>query len=480
MNDRSLKSHRRQFVIGTSSVYPCDDWQSFELTDNYWLSYCPDLRISRVRDLDGVEWCLLGMAIATTANITPEKLISQRSSQQVIAEYSAWAGRWLLIGNGEIHLDANGLLGCFYGEKSLEETWLSSSPTLLAEIIPASDKDDRNLIYGSGISWYAPPYSGYPQIARLLASQVLNFTTGSILPRPLMPEIDSNRDYNTSLDLVKNALITALQNLGKLEQPIWLGLTAGYDSRLMLAIAKAAQIEFTTFTRIAGRMSLADFDLPPKLAKECDIPHIYLPNKPPQEQELRRNLVKQHSGNNVSVGDAEPFIMGVRDRLKGISFGGHGFAIASGFHTLRQLPASFDSPSSGAVQIARLFNEPPDSSAVAGMTAWLTWVQKHPQANLDWRDRFFLEQRQAGWLSSKEQVYDLSDLIRFPILNAARTYSLLLSIPEAQRLDSLVQVAILKQLNPSLLNYPFNPSRDYFNYWSKLRFKLRKIDISYV
>ena len=336
-----------------------------------------------------------------------------------------------------------------------------------------SDKDERNLVYGRGISWYTPPYSGYLPIKRLLASQVINITTGKISPRPLMPEIDLDRDYETSLDLITNALVTALQNLGQLKQPIWLGLTAGYDSRLMLAIAIAAKIEFTTFTRIAGRMSLADFILPPKLAKECHVTHIYLQNKPPKEQELRRNLVKQHSGNNVSEGDAEPFIMGVRDSLKGISFGGHGFAIASGFHTLRQLPPNFDSPQVGAVQIAKLFNESLQSSAVGGMTAWLTWVQQHPQENLDWRDRFFLEQRQAGWLSSKEQVYDLSDLVRFPILNAARTYSLLLSIPEAQRLDSLVQVAILKQLNCDLASYPFNLNQDSFDYWSKFRFKLR-------
>ncbi|MEM9510591.1 MAG: hypothetical protein AAGA16_23395, partial [Cyanobacteria bacterium P01_E01_bin.35] len=472
LNNHHLPNpHRRQFVIGYSEFIPNEDWRSHKLSSNFWISYDLNLNLNRATDNNGIEWVLLGLATETTENIAPEDLISLRSTQEVIDGYSAWAGRWLLIGQGEIHLDANGLLGCFYGEKSSGDIWLSSSPTLLAEIMTTNAQDDRNLVYGGGISWYTPPYSGYPQIKRLLASQVLNFTTGQISPRPLMPEIDLNRDYETSLDLVKNALVTALQNLGKLKQPIWLGLTAGYDSRLMLAIANIAQCKLTTFTRIAGRMSLADFVIPPQLAKECKIPHIFLNNKLPQEQNLRRNLVRQHAGNNISSGDAEPFIMGVRDSLKGISFGGHGFAIASGFHTLGQLPANFADPQTGAVQIAQLFNEPPESSAVAGMTAWLSWVQQHPQANLDWRDRFFLEQRQAGWLSSKEQVYDLSDLIRFPILNAARTYSLLLSIPEAKRLDSLVQVAILKQLNPNLLKYPFNPDNDYFNLWSKLRFK---------
>ena len=264
-----------------------------------------------------------------------------------------------------------------------------------------------------------------------------------------------------------------LQNLSRKSQPLWLGLTAGYDSRLMLAIAITAKIDFTSFTRIAERMSFADRIFPSRLAQKCGVPHIFLRHKPLKEQSKRKQLVKQHCGNNVSDGDAEPFILGVRDSLTGISFGGHGFAIASGFQALCQLPDKFESPHRGAVQIAQLFNEPETSSAVAGMTEWLEWVAKYPQNYLDWRDRFFLEQRQAGWLSSKEQVYDLTNLTRFPILNAARTYSLLLSIPEAQRLGSLVQVALLKQLAPDLLEYPFNHVDEYFNPWLRRAVKIR-------
>lgn len=472
-SDRLPQPHRRQFVIGSSPFRPYDNWCSRQLDSSRWLSYCPDLRIAWGRDTNNIEWILLGLAVQTKTNIEPIAQISQLSTAEVINNYWRWAGRWLFIGNDEIHLDANGLLGCFYGCNSQGEIWLSSSPALLARILETKTKDDRSLRYGHSISWYTPPYSGFKGLKRLLPSQILNFISGEITPRPLMPDIKSSNNYDRTIISVKDALVTALQNLGKQQQPLWLGLTAGYDSRLMLAIAKKAQINFTTFTRVAERMTVADRILPPKLAKECGIPHIFLRHKPPQEQAARRQLVGQHTAGNVSNGDSEPYVMGVRDSLSGISFGGHGFAIASGFHTLRQLPPTFDSPRKGAEQIAGLFDEPADSSAVEGMTEWLTWVQQHPQKNLDWRDRFFLEQRQAGWLSSKEQVYDLTDLIRFPILNAARTYSLLLSIPEAKRLGSLVQVALLEQLAPELLQYPFNPPEDYFNRWLKLAAKTR-------
>ncbi len=473
MLDVKFKVHNRQLVIGSQPFYADDDWCCRQLDRSTWISHSPNLRVGYATDKNGVVWGLLGLAVAISANTTPLEQISQLSSDEVIVSYSNWTGRWLLIGNGQIHLDANGLLGCFYGYNSQGEIWISSSCALLGKILQVSNKDSRSLEYGQLISWYTPPLSAFEGIRRILASQILDFKHNKLIHRYLLPKIDRDRHYDETIKLVKDSLVTALQNIGQQPQKLWLGLTAGYDSRLILAIAKSAKIKFTTFTRIADRMSLADRLLPSKLAKEYNVSHVWLRNKPPQEQQIRRELVKQHSWGNVSDGDAEPFVMGVRDALEGISFGGHGFAIASGFHDLRQLPATFESPQTGAAQIAALFNEPIDSSATKGLREWLTWVQTHPQEHLDWRDRFFLEQRQAGWLSAKEQVYDLDSLERFPILNSARIYSLLLSIPESKRLGSLVQVELLKQLAPKLLKYPFNPADTYFNPWLKVAIRSR-------
>ncbi|MEM6351712.1 MAG: hypothetical protein AAF766_13215 [Cyanobacteria bacterium P01_D01_bin.14] len=157
--------------------------------------------------------------------------------------------------------------------------------------------------------------------------------------------------------------------------------------------------------------------------------------------------------------------------MTGIAIGGHGFAIASGFSHLRKLPATCEEAQTGAAQIARVMREPPNSSAIAGIRSWLDWALQHPQAGLDWRDRFFLEQRQAGWLSAKEQVYDLLPLERFPILNAARTYALLLGIPERQRLDSLVQADLIAQISPELAAYPYNPKDAHFGVLSAIACK---------
>ncbi|WP_421655575.1 hypothetical protein [Leptothermofonsia sp. ETS-13] len=455
----TIRPHRRQFILGSQPVKVYPDWHTWQLEDSIWLSHCPDLRVGWVTDAEGNRWVLLGLAIESLSDRQmPLNEIARTPTAQVLDLYSSWAGRWVLVGQGQVHMDASGLLGCFYGFLG-DQLWVSSSPALLVPILHPHTSpiaDPRCLQYEVGISWYTPPRSRFEGMQRLLASQILDLNIHSVQPRPLMPPIDPSRGYEETLDWVQQSLVTTLKRLADVESQLWLGLTAGYDSRLMLALCHYAGIQVQPFTRVAARMSVADRVLPPKLAHACGYKHHFFHGAPRQPE--RKQLVVDHTAGHISDGDAEPFLKGVRDGISGIFFGGHGFAIASGFASLRRLPATIEEAATTAKQIAQLFQEPSGSTATAGLQAWLEWVLNYPQAHLDWRDRFFIEQRQAGWLSSKEQLYDLNQLERFPILNAARNYALLLGLQERDRLGSLVQVELIQRVAPELLQYPFNPT----------------------
>lgn len=467
MQSLIMRAHRRQFVVGPECLRAHPDWCCAWLNDSTWLSHCPTLRVTQCKDRQGATWILLGLAIATLeAQPTPKTQITQTATAEVPELYSSWAGRWVLVGR-QIHMDASGLLGCFYGTDGRDRTWVSSSPALLTDLLfpdLAPIPDNRVLQYEVGISWFTPPCSRLSGIQRLLPSQVIDLSSGALYPRPLMPAIERDRSYGEAVALIKQSLLTTIKRVATLTDALWLGLTAGYDSRLMLALSHHAGVDMQPFTRISARTSVGDRTLPPKLAQDCGYSHAFFNQR--QYFPERQRLVLVHSANHVSAGDAEPFVQGIRDGMEGISFGGHGFAVASGFAGLRQLPATFDNAAIGARQIAALFHEPLTSSAVTGLQAWLEWVQQHPQANLDWRDRFFIEQRQAGWLSAKEQLYDLMPVERFPILNASRNYAILLGVPESQRLDSVIQAEIIHQIAPSLMQHPFNPKDSELGLWS--------------
>jgi Aspartyl/Asparaginyl beta-hydroxylase len=95
------------------------------------LSHCPELRISWARDADGTAWALLGLAIEIDENRPdPLSAITRTPAGDVPALRYGCAGRWLLVGGGQVFMDAEGLLGRFYGCGADGETWASSSPAL--------------------------------------------------------------------------------------------------------------------------------------------------------------------------------------------------------------------------------------------------------------------------------------------------------------------------------------------------------------
>lgn len=459
-----MRIHRRQFVIGSQQILPNKNWQASRLTDEIWLSYCQDLEVSQSTDSSDRQWHILGFAVETfSQKSSPELEIPKTETERVPQLSQTWTGRWILIGNQKLYLDASGLLGCFYGRDSEGKIWASSSPALLAQII-FSDRppavDSRQLGYENGISWYVPPRSRFIGISRLLPSQSIDLGSGDIQSHPLMPDILPDRDYLETIAEIQQIFITTLQRLARLTPDLWLGLTAGYDSRSILALSYAADIPVRPFTRIAARTSVADLALPPQLSRECNYDHIFI--RSPQRYPERRKLAEEHTAAHVSAGDAEPFVKGVRDCLKGISIGGHGYGVAKNFAGLSALPEDLENAELGASAIAQMF-QAPSSSATAGLKEWLDWILSHPQPNLNWRGRFYLEQRHAGWQSSKEQLYDLNDLCRFPILNSAYLYSLFLSIKPEQRLDSQIQQDLINNTAPQLNSYPFNPQDSYFS-----------------
>jgi hypothetical protein len=442
------------------------------------VSHCPDLRTAGARDASGTDWLLLGLAAQSLeGEPDPVQQIEAARSVDVPALYASWAGRWLLIGDDSVHLDASGQIGCFYGVDAAGRSWASSSPALVADAVApgkALAADPRKLRYDHGFSWYVLPRARLEGVRQLFPSQVLDLRRGELRPRPLMPPIEPDRGYDESLELAGAALVTALRRLPESPHPLWLSLSAGLDSRLVLAAAESGGVRYVPFTRIAARMSAADRLIPPQLAEALGRP-LQVHRRPRRQRgqavRARWQLVLAHSGGHVSEGDAQPLLYGARDSLEGISLGGWLFGIVNAQR--RELPPTIDDPAYVARLVGRASGEPEASRAEIALREWLEWVVRNPQEHLDWRDRMTLEQRMAGWQSSKEQVYDLARLERFPAVNAARSWALWLEIDESRRRTRQHQRDLVERLCPALAGIPANPPDRYFGALPIVRVKLR-------
>lgn len=474
MSDRQVepaKVHRKQFIIGPEPVRIDDDWLAQPLSAGVHLSSCPELRQVVVADADGRLWALLGLVTQSVADRPdPADDIAATHTNDVANRSHTWAGRWVLIGDDRVYPDASAMLGVFHGRDAQGRVWASSSPALLARCLGISlPRQDASLTYEKGITWHLLPGSAIDGVFHLLPSAVLNLQSGEIEHRPLLPALPVETDGDAALASFEQAMVESCRRLSQFGLPIEVSLSGGGDSRLVFSAAKAAGLELNVFTRVSTRMSVADYLLPPMFAKRLGCPHRYITPKGHDPQRI--DMVWAHTAGHVPIGEAQPFIERHRDSIRGITLGGQ--CIGAGKVVFRRgTQPRYDSRDDLIAAIVRVHGATPTDSLVRGLRDWAQWMDDHPVENLDWRDRFFLEQRMAGWQSAKEQLYDMQPHERFIPINCARTYALVLSIPQERRVTFGHHAEVIRRLTPQIGDDPFNPPDSYFGLGRAWRLRL--------
>jgi hypothetical protein len=284
----------------------------------------------------------------------------------------------------------------------------------------------ERLVYQSGMEWFPPPRSGILGISRLLPSQTMDILSGAINPRPLLAE-----NSPASVEELAQPLVNAMRAVGEIDIP----LTGGRDSRLVLAAGLAADVDVITHTDFRDGMDYGDLVLPPKLAQIAGVPHYT----------IRAGRVRDDI---VALFDRHCALHSV-ERVR--------YGLASGRVTDFGRPLA----SGNVFELGRLYYHSLPADIDQGLKhkpayEWADWIRQHPEA-LDWRDRFYWEQRLGGWASASAQAMDLVTFERFFPANNRRFITGLLSFPEAERRRAAPQQAMLEHLAPELAAIPTNP-----------------------
>jgi hypothetical protein len=470
--------HRRQFVLGPEPLLGAAGWLSDQISPSLYLSHDPDLTVASVTDKRGVPWRLLGTAVQSDPEApAPLQQLTNYEKGDLLDVYGSWTGRWLLLSDSELHLDACGILGCFYRTihgGATAELWASSSPALIAAP-PGRERIERHaprLHWGKGMEWYPPPKSGFTGVSRLLPTQIL-LLAAEAEPRVLArsPLVDVGRPtYDESVDALQRSLVTSLSRLGARGEPMWLPLSSGLDSRLILAAAKHADLPLETFTQEYPLMSTGDRRYPPLLARELGYSHTFI--RPAGFSRRRMELFDAHCARHCVEVDRRFFahkqweaIRPPAQILRGAVFWAHTMN--------RMFPAPVVGDLVQAISTRFGFDKfhRDSCSHFEGIAEWVDWVARTPHAGLDWRDRLFLEQSNAGWVSSVEQALDLTAYERFYVANSHVYVSTTLALSEETRRSKRHHVDLIRRMAPELLRFPFNPPDG-----SRLRFSLRLRD----
>lgn len=448
-----MNAHNRQFLIGNKPKKISDDWNTINIEKNFYLSHSSNITVGNSRDLNGKDWYLLGLAIQSEKE-RPDPLseISSSTTENVKELYKSWVGRWVLVGNNEVHLDCSAILGCFYA-KINDENWISSSLALLQEIgglIPRPEE----LKWKSFFEWYPLPLTRFKGVYKLLPSQILNIETLQTKLRPLPHPIEG-LSYQEILEKIAEKFKNTLLTVAKLNKRILLPLTAGYDSRLILGAVYYAGIKLETYSQEHPFISKSDVEFPFALAKMGGYHHTYVKMDESQFSQEKIDLYDYHTGRNVDDVDRVKFARGQWD-----SFGTGDLLLRGGiFEIGRCLYYSEMDADINVDTIIKKFGivGKTDSFYYQAWSEWVDLVKQSPTEGLDWRDRFYLEQRVAGWMSSIEQSLDLTDSERFYLINSYDIISLFLSIPVEKRRTYAHHVDLIRIMFPASLKYPFNP-----------------------
>jgi hypothetical protein len=443
---------------------------SEEIGPSLHLSHCGDLPAESVTDRRGRRWHLLGIALQSASDrASPPEQLASHDSDSLLEVYGSWSGRWILVGESELHLDASGLLGCFYRRIQLGSTtelWASSSPALLASLAgrPRLRSTGPRIHWEKGMDWYPPPRSRFEGISRLLPTQVLALAPEAreaVSPRPPLMVVGEPRAYESALDELQRILVTSLDNLPQRDEQVWLPLTGGFDSRLILATAKHVGLPLSTFTMRYRWMPSGDRVLPPLLAAELGYEHRFVP--PVASSRRRLKLFDAHAAKHCVGIDRRYFARGQWSafRAPAVILRGGVFEVGRCFYH-RKFPQPATGDLVGSIVARFRFREfHADSAAhLAGIAEWAEWVGRTPCRGLDWRDRLYLEQRLGGWASSIEQALDLTAYERIYMANSHLYISTVLSLPEETRLASRHHIDLIRRMAPELLRYPFNPPDD--------------------
>lgn len=455
-DDDQMRAHRRQFVIGPAPVLVDEGWTSVAIGEGFHLSHQQTLPVAALRDRDGGAWYLLGIAVQTdpTRAAPPEEIATARSDE-VDALPFTWSGRWVLVGGGGLRTDAGGLFGCFYAHSPSDGKLLvSSSAALLRDRLGGGDPSPP-LRYHTGMEWYPPPASRFANIRRLLPSQTLTYTDEHhpVRYRPLVRH-RVEAGYDETLAHIETSLRTALRNLAAAGHPLELGLTGGFDTRVLLAAMWRERLDFTTFTWDIPGMSSADRVLPPLLARDAGIPHRFVQRRHFNEQHLR--TLDEHTALHTADRDRELISWGQYAELLGtMVIAGNLFTVgALYFH--RRLPAH---PGAVGESIEHAFGFAEHHAASPahrdGIREWAEWIEAHPEPTMDWRDRFFWEQWGSGWGAACEQAADLVEFECVSPVSCESVMAAILRIDRGKRYNKRWQVDLAFRMAPFVTDHPY-------------------------
>lgn len=415
--------------------------------------YCgSDLKVFEMKDVFGRHYILLGEAYCTDLYPkSPDEDICNFTGESLFELTQSWTGRWVLIRDNELIIDASGMMSAFYFTTTSNQWLVSSSLALLSFVAEVNSKES---VSESGINWRILPDSLIDGVSQLLCTQKILFN--KTLETEFYSRFVDYRELTTEdkVDLITNRLNICLKNIQKFSnRQIVIALTAGKDSRLVLASALFSKVHFSTYTMEHPKMLYADRTLPKKIAKDYDFNWMFTKQKKYNTRKAQEYLL--FCGGNSKGADVFFYATDQFEQLpknaiiirSGLFESGQLYGRKTAGETRESFKEGFEKYYSSSFKNQKQYHS---------FYKWLQYENSNPIPFMDIRDRFYIEQRVNGWAAAIEQALDINDFVSVQIANCQEILSILLSANIQEREGLKLAYDMISKLDPHLLEYPVN------------------------
>lgn len=465
--------HRRQFLLGSSCVESHQGWQRLRVREGLWLTAHPDLAIRRV-ERGSRSITLLGFLFdserpASSEDEILDSLLAALAERPTFADWVpstyGLSGRWVLVLDDgtrvRLFSDPMGLRTVFYTDPACTgERWCATQPGLIARVlgletdpVAISEYVDSDAVRAWGEAFFPADTTGYRAVRRVLANHVLDVASGEcrrFWPDRPLGTVSLEAGAAQGAERLRTIMRTAATRC-----PLALGLSGGWDSRVLFAATRdiAQEVHYYTYSRAVETVDAT-------VAGDL----------------LSKFGLVQHRV-QIAAEMTEPFAGIFRDQFP-FAHEGCGRAIQA-LH--EQLPAGRLNVTGNAAEITRVrFRLPVGENAVTArhlarftsfefadsleripfvVDAWQRWLDGLGNTHdVHVLDLFYWEHWGASFAGMDQTETDLAVDTLTPF-NCRSLLALLLAIPEVHRdHDHPVHYELMiRRLWPEALGVPVNP-----------------------
>lgn len=482
--DNSLL-YRRQYFFGSNFIEKFPNWNKKEIGYNTFLTFHPDLEFASAKK-NNIELFLLGFFFDpnnpnfTNLEILKNILLHNTNFKDIIKATYTLAGRWALIYSDDknkfVFNDPAGLRQIFYSTYN-NSVWCAAQPHILAKELNCDLDDDPDIqeYINSKLyllwerSWIGDG-TPFKNIFHLLPNHYLDLNNGKVTrywPDEQYVELSLNEAAIKCKELLQSIFKAAI-NRSEIAQSV----TAGWDTRLMLAISKDFRDKIYYFVQKFDSLTndSSDIKIPRELLSNLglylhiidaklynsDFDNIYKKNVYSLQADEKKyqhfNYFQSFQNKLIISGNVSPIIK-------------------------NNIPPQVDEIN--AANLARLLERQNQKYAIKQIDNWLnSTLSSTNKYNFNIIKLFYWENHYANWGAMFNAELDIA-IEEFAPLNCRKLITIMLSIDDKYRDHDHVDIyqRIMELSWPEVLQLPINPED--LSIFSNAKLKIKKTILSF-